>query len=185
MRALRHTCLLLTLASSPLAAQALAPEVGSVGELTRSSEPTDFVLGSTTIDQVQQVYSAKRLHQALANARSPRTLMPAPRWRMGGTTIAPRYRVDAAEGYYTLYFDSARRLVLAVNDNPSEKLTRAEFESRYPKARVAQKAGQAAILEVPLERCVTLSAMFSGPSATLSQAGYGYTCGGVKPAAGR
>lgn len=182
MRVLRHTFLLLTLAGSPLAAQALAPEAGSVGELNPGNEPTDFVLGSTTLDQVQQVYSSKRLHEALANARSPRTLMPAPRWSMGGATIQPRYRVDAAEGYYTLYFDSARRLVLAVNDQPREKLSRAEFESRYPKARVAQKAGQAAILEVPLERCVTMSAMFSGPSATLTQAGYGYTCGNVRPA---
>lgn len=185
MGALRHTFLLLTLAGSPLAAQALAPETGSVGELTRTSEPTDFVLGTTTLDQVQQVYSAKRLHEALANARSPRTLMPAPRWRMGGATIEPRYRVDAAEGYYTLYFDSARRLILAVNDQPRERLTRVEFESRYPKARVTQKAGQAAILEVPLERCVTMSAMFSGPTARLSQAGYGYTCGNVRAASAK
>lgn len=182
MRALRHTLLLLTMASSPIAAQALAPEAGSVGELTPGGEPAAFVLGTTTLDQVQQVYAGKRLHEALANARSPRTLMPAPRWRMGGVTIEPRYRVDAAEGYYTLYFDRARRLILAVNDQPRERLTRAEFESRYPRARVAQKAGQAAILEVALERCVTMSAMFSGPAATLSQAGYGYTCGAVRPA---
>jgi hypothetical protein len=185
MRALRHTFLLLTLAGSPLAAQALAPEARSVGELTRSIEPADFVLGTTTLDEVQRVYSAKRLHEALANARAPRTLMPAPRWTMGGTTIQPRYRVDAAEGYYTLYFDSSRRLILAVNDQPSEKLSRAEFESRYPKARQTQKAGQSSILEVSLERCVTMSAMFSGPAATLTQAGYGYTCGNVRPASNR
>lgn len=185
MRALRHTFLLLILSASPMAAQALAPEAGSVGELTRSDEPTHFVLGSTTLDQVQQVYSGKRLHEALANARSPRTLMPAPRWRMGGATIEPRYRVDAAEGYYTLYFDGAHRLILAVNDHPREKLTRAEFESRYPKAKVAQKAGHAAILEVALEPCVTMSAMFSGPSATLTQAGYGYTCGNLRPASAK
>jgi hypothetical protein len=185
MRALRHTLLLLAVASSPLAAQALAPEVGSVGELTPGSEPAAFVLGTTTLDQVQQVYASRRLHEALANARLPRTLMPAPHWRMGGVTIQPRYRVDAAEGYYTLYFDGARRLILAVNDQPRERLTRAEFESRYPGARVAQKAGQAAILEVALERCVTMSAMFSGPTATLSQAGYGYTCGAERPASSK
>jgi hypothetical protein len=182
MRALRHTLFLLAVVSAPLAAQALAPEVGSVGELTPMKGPTTFVLGTTTLEQVRQVYAEKRLLEALANARVPRTLTPAPRWRMGGVTIEPRYRVDAAEGYYTLYFDGAMRLILAVNDRPRERLTRAEFEARYPRARLAQHAGQVSVLEVSLEPCITLSALFDGPSATLSQAGYGYTCGSVRPA---
>jgi hypothetical protein len=182
MRALRHTILLLTLVSAPLAAQALAPETGSVGELTGTTQQAAFVLGTTTLDQVRQVYAEKRVLEALANARAPRTLTPAPRWRMGGVTIEPRYRVDAAQGFYTLYFDGAKRLILAVNDQPRERLTRAEFEARYPRARLAQHAGQASILEVALERCVTLSAMFTGPSALLAQAGYGYTCGAVRAA---
>jgi len=182
MRALRHTLVLLTVLSAPLAGQALAPEAGSVGELTPTTTPTAFVLGSTTLDEVRQVYAERRLLEALANARVPRTLTPAPRWRMGGVTLAPRYRVDGAEGYYTLYFDAARRLILAVNDRPRERLTRAEFEARYPHARLAQKAGQVSVLEVSIEPCVTLSALFNGPSATLSQAGYGYTCVGARPA---
>jgi len=182
MRALRHTVVLLTVLSAPLAGQALAPEAGSVGELTPVTTPTAFVLGTTTLEQVRQVYAEKRLVEALANARVLRTLTPAPRWRMGGVIIQPRYRIDGAEGYYTLYFDGAKRLVLAVNDRPRERLTRAEFEARYPRARLAQHAGQVSVLEVSLEPCVILSALFDGPSATLSQAGYGYTCGNVRPA---
>jgi hypothetical protein len=182
MGALRHTLLLLTLAATPLGAQALAPEKGSVGELSPLATREALVLGTTTLEQVRRVYAEKRLHEALANARVPRTLSPAPRWRLGGATLQPRYRVDAAEGYYTLYFDGAERLILAVDEQPRERISRAEFEARYPRARLAQKAGETSILEVPLERCVTLSAMFSGPDATLSQAGYGYTCKELKSA---
>lgn len=182
MHALRHTLLLLTVASTPLAAQALAPEAGSVDDLTRVAGPTEFVLGTTTLEQVRQVYAQKRVLEALANARAPRKLTPAPRWRMGGVTIEPRYRVDGAAGFYTLYFDGANRLILAVNDKPRERISRAEFEARYPRARVARRVGQASVLEVALERCVTLSALFDGPTALLTQAGYGYTCRNVRPA---
>lgn len=183
MRALGHTAVFAVLIAGRLSGQALAPETGSLGELQSRSSQAELVLGRTTLQEVRQIYASRQLHEALANARAPRTLSPAPRWRMGGATIAPRYRVDAADGYYTLYFDASERLVLAVNDQPRERLTRAEFESRYPKAKVTQRAGRASILEVQLQPCVTLSAMFTGSSATLSQAGYGYTCGNLVPAA--
>jgi hypothetical protein len=182
MRALGHTLIITALWAGSLAAQALAPETGAVGELRRSGDTPALVLGSTTLQQVRQLYASRQLHEALANARAPRTLTPAPRWRMGGATIVPRYRVDGTDGYYTLYFDASERLVLAVNEQPREQLSRAEFQARYPKARLAQHAGPASILEVPLDRCVTLSAMFTGPGATLTQAGYGYTCGNLVPA---
>ncbi|HSB54075.1 MAG TPA: hypothetical protein VLD58_06950 [Gemmatimonadales bacterium] len=182
MRALGHTFILAALWAGPVSGQALAPETGAVGELRRSGGPTELVLGTTTIQQVRQLYASRQLHEALANARAPRTLSPAPRWRMGGATIAPRYRVDGADGFYTLSFDASERLVLAVNDQPRERLSRAEFQARYPKAKLAQHVGQASILEVALEPCVTMSAMFTGPGATLTQAGYGYTCGNLVPA---
>ncbi len=182
MRALDHTVVILSLFAGPLSAQALAPEAGSLGELRRTGGSSELVLGRTTLQQVRQLYATRQLREALANARAPRTLTPSPRWRMGGATIAPRYRVDGADGYYTLYFDATERLVLAVNDQPRDRLTRAEFEARYPKARLTQWAARAIVLEVSLERCVTLSAMFTGASATLTQAGYGYTCGNVVPA---
>jgi hypothetical protein len=182
MRALGHTAVLAVLIAGRLSGQALAPETGSLGEIRSRGSQAELVLGHTTLQQVRQIYASRQLHEPLANARAPRTLTPAPRWRMGGATIAPRYRVDGADGYYTLYFDASERLVLAVNDQPRERLTRAEFEARYPKAKLTQHAGQASILEVPLEPCVTLSAMFTGSTATLTQAGYGYTCGSLVPA---
>lgn len=178
MRA-NHILLFSILWAAPLSGQALAPETGSLGELSRGGETSELVLGTTTLQQVRQLYATRQLREALANARVPRTLSPAPRWRMGGATIAPRYRVDGGDGYYTLYFDASERLILAVDEQPKERLTRAEFQARYPKAKVSQHAAQTSVLEVALERCITLSAMFTGAGAVLSQAGYGYTCGNL------
>lgn len=182
MRVLAHTAAFMTLLSLPLAGQALAPETGSLGELRRGGGASELVLGQTTLSDVRQLYASRQLHQALANARAARTLSPAPRWQVGGVTISPRYRVDGADGYYTLYFDAAERLVLAVNEQPREQLTRAEFQRRFPRARTTRRVAQASILEVPLAPCVTLSAMFTGSAGALTQAGYGYTCGTLRPA---
>lgn len=183
MRVLPHTFVLLVLATGPVAAQALAPETGGgLGELQSGGGTAGLVLGQTTLAEVRQLYAGRQLREALANARAARPLTPAPRWTVGGATISPRYRVDGADGYYTLYFDAAERLVLAVNEQPKEQVSRAEFESRYPKARLVRSAAQASILEVPLSECVTLSAMFAGSGHTLMQAGYGYTCGGPRTA---
>lgn len=186
MRVLAHTLVLVVLSAGSAAAQALAPETGGgIGEIKDGSGTTGLVLGQTTLAEVRQLYASRRLQEPLANARAARPLTPAPRWTMGGATISPRYRVDGADGYYTLYFDAAERLVLAVNEQPKEQLSREDFQQRYPRAKVARHAAQASVLEVPLSECVTLSAMFAGSGHTLLQAGYGYTCGSVRPAAAR
>lgn len=186
MRALAHTLMLVALSAAPVAAQALAPETGGgIGEIKDGGGTTGLVLGQTTLTEVRQLYASRKLQEPLANARAARPLTPAPRWTMGSSVISPRYRVDGADGYYTLYFDAAERLVLAVNEQPKEQLSREDFQRRYPQAKLARQAAQASILEVALSDCVTLSAMFAGSGHTLLQAGYGYTCGPARPLAAR
>jgi hypothetical protein len=120
--------------------------------------------------------------ELFVNAKVPHELDPAPRWTLSGATLEPRYRVDGIAGYYTLYFDAGERLILAVDDQPRDRMTRAEFLVRFPDARESRQVGRARVLEVELRHCVTLSAFFDGTSDTLAQAGYGYTCGAIHPA---
>jgi hypothetical protein len=90
--------------------------------------------------------------------------------------ITPSIRVDETSQSPTLYFDAAQRLVLVVDPAAQGSSSRAEFEARYPRARVAGRFRGTVAIEAPLEKCVTISALFQERGGALQQLAYGYTC---------
>ncbi len=135
-----------------------------------------FVLGRTTLADVRRAWAVPERREALAHARLPTPLSPPPRWTLAGATLRPALRVDATAATPTLYFDRLERLILVVDSAPRERLDRAEFDRRHPGARVARDWGPAVELEVRLEACVALRALFDKSSGTLRQRAYGYAC---------
>ncbi len=171
MRALHH----LLVAALLLPATLVAQQTPS----TRPASETDVVgliLGKTTLPDVERIFATRGQREALASARLPRRLTPPPRWTVGGVVIVPSIRVDETSQSPTLYFDGAQRLVLVVDPAAQGSSSRAEFEAEHPQAKVAGRFRGTVALEAPLEKCVTISALFEERGGALQQLAYGYTC---------
>lgn len=173
MRALHHILLSLTLLPAALAAQVtVAPAAAHAPD----ADVVGLILGRTTLADVEKIFAERGQREALASVRLPRKLMPAPKWTLGGAVIAPSLRVDETSQSPTLYFDAAKRLVLVVDSAARGSLSRTEFESRHPRAVVSGRFRGTVALEAPLEKCVTISALFEDRGGVLQQLAYGYTC---------
>ena len=171
MRVLHHILVALALAPAGLAAQE-----GNAAVAIAESDVVGLILGKTTLPDVERIFASRGQREALASARLPRRLAPPPRWKVGGVVIIPSIRVDETSQSPTLYFDGAERLVLVVDPAAQGTSSRAEFEARYPGARIAGRFRGTIALEAPLEKCVTISALFREQGGALQQLAYGYTC---------
>jgi hypothetical protein len=177
MRAVHHILVALALLPAALLAQRESPAI-PVSE----SDMVGLILGKTTLPDVERIFATRGQREALASARLPRRLTPPPRWTVGGVVITPSLRVDETSQSPTLYFDAAQRLVLVVDPAAQGSSSRAEFEAQHPKARVAGRFRGTVAVEAPLEKCVTISALFEERGGALRQLAYGYTCKGAGPA---
>ena len=165
------------LACLPAVTQTQAPtERFALSDPRGGSDLVGLILGKTTLPDVERIFATRGQREALASARLPRRLTPPPRWTVGGVVITPSIRVDETSQSPTLYFDGAQRLVLVVDPAAQGSSSRAEFEAQHPKARVAGRFHGTVALEAPLEKCVTISALFQERGGALQQLAYGYTC---------
>ena len=171
MRALRHILVALVLLPVGLAAQE-----GPAAIAASETELVGLILGKTTLADIERIFATRGQREALASARLPRRLAPPPRWTIGGVVITPRVRVDETSQSPTLYFDEAQRLVLVVDPTARGNSSRAEFEAQHPGARVSGRFRGTVAVEAPLEKCVTISALFQERGGALQQLAYGYTC---------
>ena len=171
MRALRHILAALVLLPATLVAQE-----GPGAIAASETDVVGLILGKTTLPDVERIFAARGQREALASARLPRRLAPPPHWTVGGVVITPSIRVDETSQSPTLYFDGAERLVLVVDPAAQGSSSRAEFEAQHPRAHVTGRFRGTVALEAPLEKCVTISALFQERGGVLQQLAYGYTC---------
>ncbi|MEO8635249.1 MAG: hypothetical protein ABI587_08230 [Gemmatimonadales bacterium] len=165
------------MACLPIVAQAQSPvERLALSDPRNTSEVVGLILGKTTLPDVERIFATRGQREALASARLPRRLTPPPRWTVGGVVITPRIRVDETSQSPTLYFDGAERLVLVVDPAARGSTSRVEFEAQHPRARIAGRFRGTVAIEAPLEKCVTISALFQERDGSLQQLAYGYTC---------
>jgi hypothetical protein len=175
MRVLHHTLgLLCLLQAGSLAAQQEPARFPPPSE--NRGEMVGLILGRTTLTDVQKIFSDRGQREALASARVPRRLRPAPSWTLGGAVIRPSIKVDETKESPTLYFDTEQRLVLVVDPAAKGQMSRTEFERQHPRARVAGRYNGTVALEAPLDTCVTVSGLFEDKRGQLQQLAYGYTC---------
>ncbi|HEY6872698.1 MAG TPA: MalM family protein [Geobacteraceae bacterium] len=127
-------------------------------------------LGKTDIDSARQIFekAGAMLGEERQNAASI---------TVGTAVLAPKRLFAPPGSLQQLYFDDNGALVLFVDGAPANfPPTGKEFLQRFSGARESGRTLGSYEVQVPLDPCVTLVAVFRTVSDTLESAGYGYGC---------
>jgi len=127
-------------------------------------------LGRTTMDMARHLFD--KAGAMLGPERQNTAALT-----IGTTALAPKRLFTPPGSLQQLYFDDNGTLVLFVDSAPANlPLSIKEFQQRFPGARESGRTLGSHEIQVPLNQCVTLIAVFRSVSDALESVGYGYEC---------